>query len=99
VSSVEERQRRPEDVGAIRTRVAVHCHLLDDADWPALVLRVVDGGPPVAAGRYTDELVPTQPGRGHRVEQVRFSYWAPLTDGWDASRYEFAGAVPPEAPA
>ena len=57
---------------------------------------VVDGVPHVAAGRYADELVRTRAGWRYRVKQVRFSYWAPLTDGWDAGRYEFASAVPPE---
>ena len=57
---------------------------------------VVDGVPHVAAGRYADELMRTQAGWRYRVEQGRFSYWAPLTDGWDAGRYELASAVPPE---
>ena len=57
---------------------------------------VVDGVPHVAAGRYADELVRTQAGWRYRVRQVRFSYGAPRTDGWDAGRYEFASAVPSE---
>jgi ketosteroid isomerase-like protein len=44
---------------------------------------VVDGVPHVAAGRYTDELVRTEDGWRYREKRVRFSYWAPLADGWD----------------
>ena len=57
---------------------------------------VVDGVPHVAAGRYADELVRTQAGWRYQVKQVRLSFWAPLTDGWDAGRYELASAVPSE---
>jgi ketosteroid isomerase-like protein len=59
---------------------------------------VVDGVPHVAAGRYTDELVRTGEGWRYRVKQVRFSYWAPLTVGWDQHRFSLeaarAAAVP-----
>ncbi len=56
---------------------------------------VVDGVPHVAAGRYADALVRTPDGWRYRVKQVRFSYWAPLAEGWDAGRYALAAAVPP----
>ncbi|HST96436.1 MAG TPA: nuclear transport factor 2 family protein [Geodermatophilus sp.] len=59
---------------------------------------VVDGVPHVAAGRYRDELVRTGEGWRYRVKQVRFSYWAPLTVGWDQHRFSLeaarAAAVP-----
>jgi ketosteroid isomerase-like protein len=48
---------------------------------------VVDGVPHVAAGRYADELVRTGEGWRYRVKQVRFSYWAPLSEGWDHHRF------------
>jgi ketosteroid isomerase-like protein len=57
---------------------------------------VVDGVPHVAAGRYADELVRTKAGWRYQVKQIRFSYWAPLTDEWDAGRYELGSAIPPE---
>jgi ketosteroid isomerase-like protein len=57
---------------------------------------VVDGVPHVAAGRYADDLVRTPVGWRYRVKQVRFSYWAPLTEGWAVGRYALAAAVPPE---
>jgi SnoaL-like domain len=47
----------------------------------------------------TDTATPRSlvwPGWRYRVTQVRFPYRAPLTDGWDAGRYELVGAVPPE---
>jgi ketosteroid isomerase-like protein len=59
---------------------------------------VVDGVPHVAAGRYHDELVRTGEGWRYRVKRVRFSYWAPLTVGWDQHRFSLeaarAAAVP-----
>ena len=57
---------------------------------------VVDGVPHVAAGRYTDELVRTPAGWRYRLKRVRFSYWVPLTEGWDSGRYTLTAAVPPE---
>jgi len=64
---------------------------------------VVDGVPHVAAGRYSDELVRTGEGWRYRVKQVRFSYWAPLTQGWDQHRFSLesarAAAVSRGAPA
>jgi ketosteroid isomerase-like protein len=53
---------------------------------------VVDGVPHVAAGRYADELVRTSEGWRYRVKQVRFSYWAPLTVGWDQHRFTLEAA-------
>lgn len=53
---------------------------------------VVDGVPHVAAGRYTDELVRTPAGWRYAVKQVRFSYWAPLTEGWDQHRFTLESA-------
>lgn len=110
MSSVEDRLRRLEDVEAIRTLDAVYCRLLDDGDWPALVqlftpegvfdgLRRVKGRADLLA--FFAELAEAGLTAfwhhvSNRVKQVRFSYWAPLTDGWDAGRYELASAVPPE---
>jgi ketosteroid isomerase-like protein len=65
-------------------------HEIDVADDRARVRSllwqpcVVDGVPHVAAGRYTDELVRTERGWRYRLKRVRFSYWAPLAEGWDA---------------
>jgi ketosteroid isomerase-like protein len=53
---------------------------------------VVDGVPHVAAGRYADQLVRTPEGWRYRVKQVRFSYWAPLTVGWDQHRFTLEAA-------
>ncbi len=53
---------------------------------------VVEGVPHVAAGRYTDELVRTPAGWRYAVKQVRFSYWAPLTEGWDQHRFALDSA-------
>jgi ketosteroid isomerase-like protein len=49
---------------------------------------VVDGVPHVAAGRYADRLVRTGEGWRYSLKQVRFFYWAPLSEGWD--RHLFA---------
>lgn len=46
--------------------------------------------------RLEDIEVRTEAGWRYRVERIRFSYWPPLTDGWDAGRYALASAVPPE---
>jgi hypothetical protein len=48
----------------------------------------VDGVPHVAAGRYADRLVRTGEGWRYSLKQVRFFYWAPLSEGWD--RHLFA---------
>ena len=48
---------------------------------------VVDGVPHVAAGRYADRLVRTDGGWRYSVKQVRFFYWAPLSEGWDLHRF------------
>ena len=48
---------------------------------------VVDGVPHVAAGRYADRLVRTAEGWRYTLKQVRFSYWAPLAEGWDQHRF------------
>ncbi|HEX2074920.1 MAG TPA: nuclear transport factor 2 family protein [Geodermatophilus sp.] len=53
---------------------------------------VVDGVPHVAAGRYTDELVRTPAGWRYAVKQVRFSYWAPLAEGWEQHRFTLDSA-------
>jgi ketosteroid isomerase-like protein len=53
---------------------------------------VVDGVPHVAAGRYADRLVRTGEGWRYAVKQVRFSYWAPLTAGWDQHRFTLESA-------
>ena len=53
---------------------------------------VVDGVPHVAAGRYADELVRTGPGWRYRLKQVRFSYWVPLSEGWDQHRFALDSA-------
>ena len=53
---------------------------------------VVDGVPHVAAGRYADELMRTDQGWRYRVKQVRFAYWAPLTEGWDQHRFTLESA-------
>jgi ketosteroid isomerase-like protein len=58
---------------------------------------VVDGVPHVAAGRYADELVRTSAGWRYRRKQVRFTYWAPLAEGWDRDRFSLASAAPPPA--
>ena len=64
---------------------------------------VVDGVPHVAAGRYADTLVRTASGWRYQVKQVRFSYWAPLAQGWDQHRFALesarAAALPTGAPA
>ena len=44
---------------------------------------VLDGVPHVAAGRYEDTLTRTPDGWRYVRKQVRFSYFAPLTQGWD----------------
>jgi ketosteroid isomerase-like protein len=48
---------------------------------------VVEGVPHVAAGRYADRLVRTDAGWRYRRKRVRFFYWAPLSEGWDAARF------------
>lgn len=48
---------------------------------------VVDGVAHVAAGRYADRLVRTAEGWRYTLKQVRFSYWAPLVEGWDQHRF------------
>jgi ketosteroid isomerase-like protein len=48
---------------------------------------VVDGVAHVAAGRYADSLVRTAEGWRYALKQVRFSYWAPLAEGWDQHRF------------
>jgi ketosteroid isomerase-like protein len=53
---------------------------------------VVDGVPHVAAGRYSDQLVRTGSGWRYREKQVRFSYWAPLSEGWDQHRFTLESA-------
>ena len=53
---------------------------------------VVDGVAHVAAGRYRDELVRTGAGWRYRRKQVRFSYWAPLAEGWDRQRFALDAA-------
>jgi ketosteroid isomerase-like protein len=53
---------------------------------------VVDGVPHVAAGRYADELVRTDDGWRYREKRVRFSYWAPLSEGWDHHRFSLESA-------
>jgi hypothetical protein len=53
---------------------------------------VVDGVPHVAAGRYADRLMRTGEGWRYELKQVRFFYWAPLTDGWDQHRFTLASA-------
>lgn len=53
---------------------------------------VVDGVPHVAAGRYTDQLVRTGEGWRYRLKRVRFSYWAPLAEGWDQHRFALDAA-------
>lgn len=53
---------------------------------------VVDGVPHVAAGRYADRLVRTPEGWRYSRKQVRFFYWAPLTEGWDRHRFTLDSA-------
>jgi ketosteroid isomerase-like protein len=53
---------------------------------------VVGGVPHVAAGRYADELTRAEEGWRYRVKQVRFSYWTPLTEGWDRHRFTLESA-------
>jgi ketosteroid isomerase-like protein len=54
---------------------------------------VVDGTPHVAAGRYRDRLVRTCAGWRYAEKRVRFTYWAPLTEGWDHHRFGLAAAA------
>jgi hypothetical protein len=53
---------------------------------------VVDGVPHVAAGRYADRLVRSDGHWRYELKQVRFSYWAPLRDGWDHHRFTLDSA-------
>jgi len=53
---------------------------------------VVGGFPHVAAGRYADELTRAGECWRYRVEQVRFSYWTPLTEGRDRHRFTLESA-------
>ena len=53
---------------------------------------VVDGVPHVAAGRYRDQLIRTGSGWCYREKEVRFSYWAPLSEGWDQHRFTLESA-------
>ncbi len=53
---------------------------------------VVEGVAHVAAGRYSDRLVRTDAGWRYRLKRVRFSYWAPLSDGWDHHRFALESA-------
>jgi ketosteroid isomerase-like protein len=53
---------------------------------------VVHGVPHVAAGRYTDRLVRTGEGWRYALKQVRFSYWAPLSEGWNHHRFALESA-------
>jgi ketosteroid isomerase-like protein len=48
---------------------------------------VVNGVAHVAAGRYADQLVRTAEGWRYTLKRVRFSYWAPLAEGWDQHRF------------
>jgi hypothetical protein len=52
----------------------------------------VDDVPHVAAGRYTDRLVRTGEGWRYALKQVRFSYWAPLSEGWNHHRFALESA-------
>ena len=54
---------------------------------------VVAGVPHVAAGRYRDRLVRTGAGWRYAEKQVRFTYWAPLTEGWDHHRFGLEAAA------
>lgn len=53
---------------------------------------VVGGVPHVAAGRYDDRLVRTGDGWRYERKQVRFFYWAPLTEGWDHHLFSLESA-------
>ncbi|GAA4301948.1 nuclear transport factor 2 family protein [Klenkia terrae] len=66
----------------------------DDAHTTSLLWQpcVVDGVPHVAAGRYQDTLTRTPSGWRYQVKQVRFSYFAPLNQGWDDHRFTLDSA-------
>ncbi|MBM7808512.1 hypothetical protein JOD57_004349 [Geodermatophilus bullaregiensis] len=51
-----------------------------------------DGIAHVASGRYADELTHAGEGWRYRVEQVRFSYRAPLAEGLDRHRFALESA-------
>lgn len=53
---------------------------------------VVAGAAHVAAGRYTDRLARTPEGWRYAEKKVRFSYWVPLTEGWDRQRFALESA-------
>jgi hypothetical protein len=53
---------------------------------------VVDGVAHVAAGRYQDTVTRTPQGWRYQIKQVRFSYFAPLDQGWDQHRFTLDSA-------
>jgi len=66
----------------------------DDAAVRSLLWQpcVVAGVPHVAAGRYADRLVRTPEGWRYSLKQVRFFYWAPMSQGWDRHRFTLDSA-------
>lgn len=55
---------------------------------------VVDGRPHIAAGRYTDRIVRCDDGRWRFAERrVTFFFWSPLSDGWQAGRFDYPPAA------